>query len=66
MRDICVNKVKDCCPTSTHPFTIMRDQALVGDCGGVSIRCEASGGVIDIPGCEAEDGIKVVKVKCCF
>ena len=38
----------------------------MGNCGAVSIMCEASGGVIDIPGCEAEAGIKVVKVKCSF
>jgi len=34
----------------------MRDQT----CVGVSIRCEASGGVIDIPGGEAKVGIKLI------
>ena len=40
----------------------MKDKASEGE-DGVSIRCEASGGVIDIPGpgCDAVNGVKVVE-----
>ena len=47
------------CLISLHQCK-MKDQASEGE-DGVSIRCEASGGVIDIPGCDAVNGVKVVE-----